>query len=133
VLQKEVQDLINLYSGHLLLCPMLDARRMEVYTAILSPNCKLIRDVSAEIIDENSYKDLLEKHHIIFFGNGADKCKELINHSNAHYLDELNPSARAMVKPVLNKFIRSEFEDVAYFEPFYLKDFVATVSRKKIL
>ena len=121
------------YSGHLLLCPMLDARRMEVYTAILSPNCKLIRDVTAEIIDETVIRTCWRSTRSCFFGNGADKCKELINHSNAHFLDELNPSARAMVKPVLNKFIRSEFEDVAYFEPFYLKDFVATVSRKKIL
>jgi len=133
VQQKKVQDLIRHYPGELLLCPMLDARRMEVYTAILRPGCNLKRGVSAEIIDENSFKDLLEKHQVIFFGNGAEKCKELINHSNAHYLDELNPSAKAMVKPVLDKYNRSEFEDVAYFEPFYLKDFVATIPRKKIL
>ncbi len=133
VQHEEVQALIKLYGDRLLLSPMLDARRMEVYTAFFSTTCELKKKVTAEIIDENSFKELLEKHQICFFGNGAEKCREVINHPNAHLIDGLNPSSGAMIKPVLRHFLLSEFEDVAYFEPFYLKDFVATLPRKKIL
>lgn len=133
VKQKEVQALISTYGDQLLLCPMLDARRMEVYTALFSPDCDMKKAVSAEIIDENSFQDLLQNQAICFFGNGAEKCKELIRHPSAHFFDGLNPSAGAMLKPVLSKYLQSDFEDVAYFEPFYLKDFVATKPRKKIL
>lgn len=131
--RPEVQNLIKLYGNQLLLCPMLDARRMEVYTAFFSPECEEKREVRAVIIETNSFEDLLEKHQICFFGNGAEKCKELISHPNAHFMDGLNPSSAAMTTPVLRLFQLSEFEDVAYFEPFYLKDFVATKPRKKIL
>ncbi len=131
--RPEVQKLIKLYGKQLLLCPMLDARRMEVYTAFFSPACEEKRTVKAEIIEENSFQDLLEKHQICFFGNGAEKCKELISHPGAHFMDGLNPSSGAMITPVLRHFQLSEFEDVAYFEPFYLKDFVATLPRKKML
>ncbi|MEN8156379.1 MAG: tRNA (adenosine(37)-N6)-threonylcarbamoyltransferase complex dimerization subunit type 1 TsaB [Bacteroidota bacterium] len=119
--------------NQLLLCPMLDARRMEVYSAFYSPDISVVREVSADIIDENSYRELLAHHPICFFGNGSVKCKELIKSSNAHFIEELNPSAGSMVIPVLNDFIQEKFEDVAYFEPFYLKDFVATIPRKKLL
>jgi len=129
----EVQKLISTYGEQLLLCPMLDARRMEVYTAFFSPTCEYIKEVSADIIDENSYKDLLKNYQICFFGNGAVKCSEYITDENAHFIDGLNPSSGAMIIPVLDQFRRSEFEDVAYFEPFYLKDFVATKPRKKLL
>ncbi|MDX2431624.1 MAG: tRNA (adenosine(37)-N6)-threonylcarbamoyltransferase complex dimerization subunit type 1 TsaB [Bacteroides sp.] len=131
--RPEVQNLIKQYGNQLLLCPMLDARRMEVYTAFFSPECEEKREVRAVIIETNSFEDLLEKHQICFFGNGAEKCKELISHPNAHFMDGLNPSSAAMMTPVLRLFQLSEFEDVAYFEPFYLKDFVATKPRKKIL
>lgn len=131
--RPEVQNLIKQYGNQLMLCPMLDARRMEVYTAFFSPECEEKREVRAVIIETNSFEDLLEKHQICFFGNGAEKCKELISHPNAHFMDGLNPSSAAMTTPVLRLFQLSEFEDVAYFEPFYLKDFVATKPRKKIL
>ncbi|MCP4310990.1 MAG: tRNA (adenosine(37)-N6)-threonylcarbamoyltransferase complex dimerization subunit type 1 TsaB [Bacteroidetes bacterium] len=133
VQDPEVKGLISKYGDQLLICPMLDARRMEVYSAFFSPACEYFREVSADIIDENSYKNLLENHQICFFGNGAAKCREFINDPGAHFIDRLNPSAGAMIFPVLHQFRKSEFEDVAYFEPFYLKDFVATKPRKKIL
>ena len=129
----EVKDLIKKYGDQLLLCPMLDARRMEVYTAFFSPDCDVTREVAAEIIDETSFAGLLEKHQICFFGNGSAKCREVLTHSNAFFIEDLNPSSGAMIKPVLRRFKLSEFEDVAYFEPFYLKDFVATTPRKKML
>lgn len=131
--QPEIQKLVSAYGDKLLLCPMLDARRMEVYTAFFTPNCVYKKEVTADIIDEDSYKDLLEKHHICFFGNGAAKCREFITSPNAHFINGLNPSSEAMIKPVLEQYRKLEFEDVAYFEPFYLKDFVATKPRKKLL
>lgn len=130
---KEVQQLASKSNNDLLLCPMLDARRMEVYTAFYSSGLKVIREVSADIVDANSYLDLLDKHTVCFFGNGAQKCREVITHPNARFLDNINPSAGAMVSPVLDRFRNGEFEDVAYFEPFYLKDFIATTPRKKVL
>jgi tRNA threonylcarbamoyladenosine biosynthesis protein TsaB len=133
VQHPEVKDLIKKYGDQLLLSPMLDARRMEVYTAFFSPDCEVTREVAAEIIDENSFAGLLENHQICFFGNGAAKCREVLTHSNAFFIENLNPSSAAMIKPVLRRIKHSEFEDVAYFEPFYLKDFVATTPRKKML
>lgn len=129
----EIQNLISTYGDTLLLCPMLDARRMEVYTAFFTPGCDYKKEVTADIIDEDSYKDLLENHHICFFGNGAAKCSAFITGPKAHFIDGLNPTSEAMISPVLDKYRNSEFEDVAYFEPFYLKDFVATLPRKKLL
>jgi tRNA threonylcarbamoyladenosine biosynthesis protein TsaB len=133
LLIPEVQDLVRLYGDQLLLCPMLDARRMEVYTAFFSPGGEWIREVAAEIIDPYSFGELLERYQICFLGNGAAKCRESVTHPNAHFMDGLNPSSAAMITPVLRQFHKSEFENVAYFEPFYLKDFVATKPRKKIL
>jgi len=129
----EVQKLLSTFGEQVLLCPMLDARRMEVYTAFFTPQCEYLKEVSADIIDENSYNDLLEQKQICFFGNGAAKCREFITNENAHFIEGVNPSSAAMISPVLDLYQQSEFEDVAYFEPFYLKDFVATKPRKKIL
>ena len=116
-----------------LFCPMLDARRMEVYTALYSPELELIREVSAEIINEQSFRKELDGRTVIFFGNGSDKCREIILHPNAVFLDSINPGAAAMVPRVLSEFRQEHFEDVAYFEPFYLKDFIVTIPRKKVL
>jgi len=116
-----------------LFCPMLDARRMEVYTALFDKELKPVRKVSAEIIDDNSFREELDKQILVFFGNGSGKCREVIHHDNAIFLENINPGAGTMVPLVLEKYRREEFEDVAYFEPFYLKDFVATIPRKKIL
>ncbi len=115
-----------------LYCPMIDARRMEVYSALYDKNNQQLREVRAEIIDEKSFSDWLEKHRIYFFGDGAPKCREMIDkHSNALFDDTFKPSAKYMAEIAAQKYARNEFEDVAYFEPFYLKDFVAGKPRVK--
>lgn len=113
-------------------CPMIDARRMEVYSAFFDFENKQKVKVSADIIDENSYKDLLDKRKILFFGDGANKCKDIINDENAFFIDDVYPSAKNMTALSYQAFLDKKFEDTAYFEPFYLKDFVATVSKKNI-
>lgn len=116
-----------------LICPMIDARRMEVYAAIYDRALNVVRKTSADIIDENSYLDYLNEHPIYFFGNGAAKCREKITHPNAHFIDEIHPLAKMMF-PLAEKAMANEkFEDVAYFEPFYLKEFIATVPKKTII
>ncbi len=114
------------------LCPMIDARRMEVYSAFFDYNNEQKVKVSADVIDENSYKDLLDKRKVVFFGNGANKCKDIIKNKNAFFIDGVFPSAKDMIALSYQSFINKNFEDTAYFEPFYLKDFVATVSKKNI-
>ncbi|MBQ0023210.1 MAG: tRNA (adenosine(37)-N6)-threonylcarbamoyltransferase complex dimerization subunit type 1 TsaB [Prevotellaceae bacterium] len=115
-----------------LLCPMIDARRMEVYTALYTRALKPVADICAKVIDEASFSEELDKHPIYFFGNGADKCKEVIKHQNAHFLDNVELHAKNMSPLAERKFLRDEFEDVAYFEPNYLKEFQATVAKKLI-
>lgn len=110
--------------------PMIDARRMEVYSAVFDHNYQEIRDIRAEIIVEDSFEALLAEHIVYFSGDGADKCKEVIQHKNARFIDELYPSAREMAVIADRKFQEGDFEDVAYFEPFYLKDFVAGKPKK---
>lgn len=115
-----------------LFCPMIDARRMEVYTALYNSNGEEIRQVSAEIIDEIFLSDLLETHKILFFGNGAKKCKNILEHENAVFEGPESTSAEFMQMIAENKFNEKQFEDVAYFEPFYLKNFVATIPKNKV-
>ncbi len=128
-----VRELITIHGELLLLCPMLDARRMEVYAGFYTLKSKLFREVSADIIDEESYRKILESHQVCFFGNGADKCKTVLDHPFAHFIDGINPSSASMIPPILKKYQLKQFEDVAYFEPFYLKDFIATIPKKKLL
>lgn len=113
-----------------IICPMLDARRMEVYTAMYTRALRPIIEPQAKIIDENSFAEQLEKHPVYFFGNGSDKCKEVIKHPNAHFIDGIKLDAKYMAPLAEKKFLREEYEDVAYFEPFYLKEFVATKAKK---
>lgn len=113
-----------------LLCPMIDARRMEVYAAIYDRALHAVRSISADIIDENSYKEFLDEHPVFFFGDGADKCKDKITHPNAHFLSDIVPLAKNM-GPLAEKAVAvGRYEDVAYFEPFYLKEFVASKPKK---
>ncbi|MBL4586873.1 MAG: tRNA (adenosine(37)-N6)-threonylcarbamoyltransferase complex dimerization subunit type 1 TsaB [Flavobacteriales bacterium] len=113
-----------------LLCPMIDARRMEVYTALFSTSLKEEKPVSADIIDEQSFASELEKGKVVFFGDGAAKCQEVIQHPNAVFLENFKPSARGMISIAEQKLAQNELEDVAYFEPYYLKDFVAGKPKK---
>src|SRR5574344_632600 len=113
-----------------LLCPMIDARRMEVYSAIYDRSLKLVRKTAADVIDENSYQEYLDKNPIYFFGNGTEKCKSTLKHPNAHFIDQIVPLASQMF-PLAEKAVALEnYKDVAYFEPFYLKEFVATKPKK---
>lgn len=109
-----------------LYCPMIDARRMEVYTALFDENNRQLREIRAEIIDENSFSEFLNNQKIYFFGDGAPKCKEVLgDQPNAVFIDDFFPSAKFMSGIALDKFQNNDFVDVAYFEPFYLKDFIA--------
>ena len=110
----------------MLLCPMIDARRMEVYTALFNAKGERIHATTAEIIDEKSFADLLIEHRVLFYGDGAEKCQTVLsNHPNAHFLPGFTNSAIYLTKKAEKKLILKEFENVAYFEPFYLKDFIA--------
>jgi len=117
---------------HSLFCPMLDARRMEVYYAIYDTSGNKIKDISAEIITDNSFSSFPESKKIIFFGDGAMKCREVIGRENAVFAEDFMISAAHMHTPVIKAFKEKKFEDIAYFEPFYLKDFITTVSRKNV-
>jgi len=114
------------------LCPMIDARRMDVYSALFSYQMEEKQETRAEIIDHLAYQELLETQPIVFFGNGAEKCKEVLIHPNALILDGIYPSAKYMAILAEEAFKADDFKDVAYFEPFYLKDFVATVPKNKL-
>jgi tRNA threonylcarbamoyladenosine biosynthesis protein TsaB len=108
-----------------LLCPMLDARRMEVYAALYDRSLKTVREVKADIVDADTYRQWLDERPVYFFGNGAQKCMETIQHPNAHLIEGIEPLAKWMQPLAEKRFLNDQFEDVAYFVPFYLKDFVA--------
>lgn len=113
-----------------LLCPMIDARRMEVYAALYDRALHPVREIEAVIIDESSYEDYLNRGPVYFFGNGAAKCKEKIMHPNARFVEDIHPLAKWMFPLAEKAFARGDFKDVAYFEPFYLKEFVASKPKK---
>ncbi len=115
------------------LCSMIDARRMEVYSAVFDTEYQLFRDVEAEIITDESYREVLTDSKVLFFGNGSEKCKGLISHKNAFFLDGLNASAGSMVPLSEKLYKENKFEDLAYFEPFYLKDFIPTIPKNKVM
>jgi len=116
----------QIINDEMLLCPMIDARRMEVYTALFNSEGEQVKATAAEIIDENSFSELLKKTKILFFGDGADKCIEVLgNNPNAQFIPHFTNSATHLTQKAAEKFIAKDFVDVAYFEPYYLKDFVA--------
>lgn len=107
-------------------CPMIDARRMEVYTALYDQALGEVRPASAQVIDEQFLADILPEHPIYFFGDGAAKCREVLTHPNAHYVPEITVMARDLMALAIQAFNRQQFADVAYFTPFYLKEFQAS-------
>lgn len=113
-----------------LLCPMVDARRMEVYTRLYSATGEPLSDVRAEIVGEDSFAEVREKRQLVIFGNGAAKCREVL--SDATYIN-VAPSARGLARLAEQRLQEGKTEDIAYFEPFYLKDFVVIPSKKKLL
>ena len=124
-----------------LLCPMLDARRMEVYAGLYDRALKPVREIGADVVTAETYKEYLDAHPVYFFGNGAQKCcKEdladdktaVINHPNAHLIEGIEPLAKWMQPLAERRLLNEQFEDVAYFVPYYLKDFVAKLPKKLI-
>ena len=115
-----------------LLCPMIDARRMEVYNCIYNAQLNEVRETQPEIINENSFADILKDKKIYFFGNGAEKCKPFITHENAIFLSDVYPLATSMVKLSNEAFESEDFADVAYFEPFYLKAAHVTMPKNQL-
>ena len=116
-----------------LFCPMIDARRMEVFWMLLDSQGNVLKPIAANIIEETFLSDELIENQIVFFGNGAEKCQKVLNSTNAIFVDHIEASAQHMSELVWQSYTKNQLEDVAYFEPFYLKDFVATVSKKNML
>ncbi|MFH4968546.1 tRNA (adenosine(37)-N6)-threonylcarbamoyltransferase complex dimerization subunit type 1 TsaB [Gaetbulibacter sp. M240] len=110
--------------------PLLDARRMEVYSAVFNGSYEQIRETRAQILDDGSFEQYLEQGLVYFIGNGVEKTKKIIRHPNAIFIEEKLPSANEMSLLAYSKYKIGDFEDVAYFEPYYLKDFVTTKSKK---
>lgn len=115
-----------------LLCPMIDARRMEVYSAIYNRALKEQRETRADVVDADTYREYLDRRPVYFFGNGAAKCMETINHPNALLIEGIEPLAKYMFPLAERKWVQEEYEDLAYYVPFYLKDFVAKMPKKLI-
>lgn len=126
---KSLAHKVSIEEG--VIIPMLDARRMEVYAAVYNSRHEQVRDIKAEIIDENSFEEYLSKGKVYFLGDGAEKCKGIIVHENAVFIYGEFPSAKEMVQLSFDKYKKNDIEDVAYFEPFYLKDFVVTPEKKR--
>jgi tRNA threonylcarbamoyladenosine biosynthesis protein TsaB len=130
---KQLEDGTAHGIGSQYLSPMIDARRMEVFTALFSPSGDMIEPISARIIHEDSFNYYLEQDQVVFFGNGSAKCKDIIRHPNAIFLDGIETSAGNMIQMTESAWQQKRFEDVAYFEPFYLKEFVATIPKNKVI
>ena len=112
--------------------PMIDARRMEVYTGIFTPDGRQVSPTVARIIDADSFRGQLDEGPVLFIGDGADKCRDILASPNARFI-QCCPKASSMMHPAMEALASKKFEDVAYFEPFYLKEFITTVSKKKII
>jgi tRNA threonylcarbamoyladenosine biosynthesis protein TsaB len=125
---KALARLVKAPNG--LLCPLFDARRMEVYAAIYSKDLDVVLPTKAIVIDADSFQEYLANGPVCFFGPGADKCKAVLGDENAIFLPEMEVSARGMIGLSEQKFNQNQFEDTAYFEPFYLKDFIAGEPKK---
>ena len=115
-----------------LLCPMIDARRMEVYAAVYDRALHTVREVQADVVEAATYSEWLDSKPVFFFGNGARKCMETIAHPNAHFIDGIEPVARWMQPLAERRLLQGQTEDVAYFTPFYLKEFAAKVPKNPL-
>ncbi len=113
-----------------LLCPMLDARRMEVYAQLFDRSLHEVRPIHADIVEADTYAEYLDRHTVYFFGNGAEKCRDVITHPNARFIGGIEALAKNMLPLAERRMAEERFEDVAYFVPFYLKDFVAKQPRQ---
>ncbi|MEI6754696.1 MAG: tRNA (adenosine(37)-N6)-threonylcarbamoyltransferase complex dimerization subunit type 1 TsaB [Paludibacter sp.] len=114
-----------------LFCPMIDARRMEVYSAFYDAHLNLKREISADVIDSESYSEILSQQPVYFFGNGSEKCKSALNHPKALFIENLDPLVTNMISLAEKAYTEQNFVDTAYFEPFYLKEFQTTTPKPK--
>lgn len=131
-LESLVKKVTPQFSDDVILCPMLDARRMEVYCLLANNKGEILEPTQAKVIDESSFAELLKVQKVAFFGNGATKCKELITSPNAIFLEDVLPSAEQIGELAHNKFKSDQFENLADFEPFYLKDFLIKKPKSSI-
>jgi tRNA threonylcarbamoyladenosine biosynthesis protein TsaB len=120
------------FSANRILIPMIDARRMEVYCSGYDATGNQVRETEAKIIDVQSFEEELTQGPVYFMGNGSAKCKDTLNHPNAIFVGDVFCSAKGMFSLVRTAFESKQFEDVAYFEPYYLKDFMATIPKKRV-
>jgi len=134
-LEAMAQQVIPFFSEEMFFCPMIDARRMEVYASVFDSDGKVVQETKAVIMDEHSFEELLRDRKVVFFGDGAAKCKALLSgNPNAVFLkEEIRPSAKTVGGLAVKTFAENNFEDLATFEPYYLKDFMSPPSRKAAL
>lgn len=128
----KAEDVLAELDDDALLCPMIDARRMEVFAAIYDRRLTAVRETQADIVDAETYKEWLDKHVVYFFGNGARKCMEVINHPNARYINNVYPLAKNMLPIADKKYNMDQTEDVAYFVPKYFKDYQAKLPKNPL-
>jgi tRNA threonylcarbamoyladenosine biosynthesis protein TsaB len=114
-------------------CPMIDARRMEVYYSVIDKNGRTVKEISAEVIEPGSFSGIPEQVTLAFFGEGASKCRNIISRRNVIFIEDFSVSASHMRIPAFEAARSKKFEDIAYFEPFYLKNFIATIPKKNLI
>ena len=124
-------QLENMPLGIDYLCPMLDARRMEVYCQVLNNDLTLVLDTSAMVISDTSFEEWRKLGKVLFFGNGSDKCREVLNGTSSIFVGGVQPSATTVGEVAYSQYLNQETEDLAYFEPFYLKEFRTTIPKNK--
>ncbi len=129
--EKALSQESDVLSQKSLICPMIDARRMEVYCTLYNTQGERVTDIEAKVIDEISFADVLEQHQVYFCGDGSAKCQSVIVHENAVFIEDIIPLATQMGALVHNAYMQKKFEDVAYFDPFYLKDYIPAHSKVK--
>lgn len=131
-LQVLAQAAVNQSIDARYFCPMIDARRMEVYAAVYTKDLEELHPVVAEVVTDNSFISFRSTGKTVFFGNGSNKCKEVLSGENAIFVEDVYPLASNMAALAESAYKKQEFQDVAYFEPFYLKEFQATTPKNKI-
>lgn len=114
-----------------LFIPMIDARRMEVYTAVLDAKLQFLEETTALVVEENAFQNFKETGEVYFFGNGAEKCRGILENPHTHFLPNITCSAAGLTQMAHAQFLKKEFENLAYFEPYYLKDFIGTQAKNK--
>jgi tRNA threonylcarbamoyladenosine biosynthesis protein TsaB len=130
---RQLPEFIEISGGRTLFCPMIDARRMEVYYSVFDSEGNMLKNISADIIDENSFSEYPPEIKMIFFGDGAMKYNGILKRSNIYFAESYRISASSMRIPAFQALKAGKFENVAYFEPLYFKDFIATRPFRNIL